>query len=460
MPWQNGDVVPRIHRLGDEGLALFLPAVVETIRTVQDYDEDLAETALELVFGSDPRLTPWSPLELTPPQIDVLRAFAETACWWTTQSPLSYLMADLRLPEGRGQLRDFLAKAGVRIPEPSFDANSTREFFQQRLALEGVDDHWATAQGLDLRGVACDSLASGLADLPRLRELDLSEGWLTDAGLGLMPPLPCLRRLSLHGNPITSQGLAALERCPQLRYLDLSATKIDDAGLVHVGRLTHLRELNLHDTHLFGVGLSHLEPLANLRVVNLARAELDEAAFASLGMLVNLRELTLNEIVWNGRGLRFLRGLIHLRRLMLAHWTTAERGLEEIPAFPNLHSLDLQASNVTDGMVESIVRASSLRCLFLDENPITDVGVARLSELPLHELTLRRTAITDAGVASLSANPKLRQLDLRETKITGACVPSLLKLRRLAFLGLDETQIDPSTLHQLRRAFPSALFVS
>jgi Leucine-rich repeat (LRR) protein len=102
------------------------------------------------------------------------------------------------------------------------------------------------------------------------------------------------------------------------------------------------------------------------------------------------------------------------------------RELPRVARHRNLHSLDLSHSNIDDEALRSLSGMPDLRSLDLSETKITDAGVAVLAEhRNLQSLDLSQTGVTDVALPPLVKLPYLSQLDLRETQITEAAVREL-----------------------------------
>lgn len=67
-----------------------------------------------------------------------------------------------------------------------------------------------------------------------LRELDLANTRVTDAGLRHLEKVPSLETLDLTGTQVTDAGLRQLARLPGLRYLDLCQTRVTSEGVARL----------------------------------------------------------------------------------------------------------------------------------------------------------------------------------------------------------------------------------
>ncbi|MCX7431352.1 MAG: hypothetical protein NTY17_10175 [Planctomycetia bacterium] len=98
-----------------------------------------------------------------------------------------------------------------------------------------------------------------------------------------------------------------------------------------------------------------------------------------------------------------------------------------------------------------------MEALDLTHTGITDRGVESLAAFPrVRKLSLTLTKVTDAGLASLSTMEHLTELYLIETQLTDAAVEPLSRLRHLQTLVLLRTDVSDAGVDSLRRALPRA----
>lgn len=124
-----------------------------------------------------------------------------------------------------------------------------------------------------------DAHLAHLASLTKLRELDLGQRPVTDAGLLKLDKLTALEKLGLYeAKGITGSGLAAFAGATKLKQLDLKdSVGITDAGLAGVAKLTQLESLTL-PPQITDAGLAQLTPLKNLKFVDAGRTKITKAA--------------------------------------------------------------------------------------------------------------------------------------------------------------------------------------
>ena len=100
----------------------------------------------------------------------------------------------------------------------------------------------------------------------------------------------------------------------------------------------------------------------------------------------------------------------------------------------------------------------NLKSLSLDDTKITDAGLLRLRGLmKLERLVLANTQVSDAGMAHLTDLPNLKSLSLDETNISDASITSFEKMPALRLLIVYETQITDEGAAELHRALPGVL---
>jgi hypothetical protein len=104
-----------------------------------------------------------------------------------------------------------------------------------------------------------------------------------------------------------------------------------------------------------------------------------------------------------------------------------DAGFKKLAAItPQLVTVDLSATKVTDQAVAQLASAKNLRLIRLAETGITDASIDTLLKLPnLESINLYGTKVTDAGVSKLSSMPNLKHLYLWQTAVTPGAVKAL-----------------------------------
>jgi len=96
------------------------------------------------------------------------------------------------------------------------------------------------------------------------------------------------------------------------------------------------------------------------------------------------------------------------------------------PIVPQLVTIDLSATKITDAAIAQLEGAENLRLIRLAETAVTDAAIDTLITLPsLESINLYGTNVTDAGVMKLTALPNLKRLYLWQTEVSEAAINEL-----------------------------------
>jgi hypothetical protein len=130
----------------------------------------------------------------------------------------------------------------------------------------------------------------------------------------------------------------------------------------------------------------------------------------------------------------------------------SDAALVHLKAMPLVRVIDLRKSNISDAGLANLQGLTQLQKLSLyDNNGISDAGLANLKNAKgLQELDLGITPIGDAGLEHLADLTKLQFLNLDKTKVTSAGLVHLKGLTQLNDLRLDDTAVDDAGLEHLK----------
>jgi len=203
-----------------------------------------------------------------------------------------------------------------------------------------------------------DTDCSALLLAPNLKELNLVDNDLTDAGVQIISQISGLRTLNLEGNTrISDAGLKYISPSRTIRELNLRHTKINDEGMQDLARMTQLEEVHLDDTEITDRGLTMLGDLKNLTNLQLNNDAITDGALQTVSKTwPNLKVLKIGGGLITAKGLNALKNLTKLEQLSLAHCTNI--GKEEIRAVSRLKSLKVFESgeNFNDSDTEILCR--------------------------------------------------------------------------------------------------------
>lgn len=111
---------------------------------------------------------------------------------------------------------------------------------------------------------------------------------------------------------------------------------------------------------------------------------------------------------------------------------------------------DAEALRLLEPLLEQVAELSLAR------SAVTDATLALAARMPhLRRLDLRATAVSDAGVAELKGHESLAELVLAQAKLTDAAIEHLLALPALAKLNVWNTGLSPDAIARLRAERPA-----
>lgn len=321
----------------------------------------------------------------------------------------------------------------------------------RRLTDEAIINvsHLVALEALSLDGCRCltDRSLQAIASLYCLRRLDLSQcDLLSDQGLEHLVGIESLEELSLGWcRSITNKGLDILTSQPgrslMLRILRLSRCMITGEGMNFLGRLSALVELDMNGCS--GVGSSALGRALE-RMLNLESLDVSYCPgilrTSWQGKIPKLKSL---DVCYSGVKDTHLSELVDLPALEhlnvdscpVGDWAIAH--LADNNVIPNLKSLDLADTDLTDLGASHLVKFRNLTRLSLFYCNITNQGLRHISELSqLEVLNLDSREISDSGLFHLRNLQRLRSLDLFSGRITDSGCAHLARIKALESLEL------------------------
>jgi Leucine-rich repeat (LRR) protein len=188
--------------------------------------------------------------------------------------------------------------------------------------------------------------------------------------------------------------MRAIREWKHLKRLDLRGTRISDGTLEIVSGLSGLEALDIAHTEVTDLGLENLITLDNLKELALGKGRLSAAGFAKVHMLPGLTYLDISGAQPtppdspNGRGggstlpeetLKAFTELKALRVLNLGFSQINADGLRMLSSLENVEKLGLQGcARVDDAALAELANWKSLKYLDVQEDPVTEKGVAEL----------------------------------------------------------------------------------
>ena len=291
-----------------------------------------------------------------------------------------------------------------------------------------------------------------LASLTKLKKLWANEIRITDEGLKPLKDLKELEELHVRGTPITDTGLSYLAGLTNLKKLDILSSDVTDAGLDSLAGMKDLEYLNLYRTKVSNAGLEKLKRFTNLRQVDLRYTRATQAGVQSLRAALPRTEFIFLDSGSKPAGGKPQQILAGKGDPAIADWVQTIGG-KAVMKDGALIEVSLRGTAVSDEQLRSFEGLSKLRSLNLDGAEIGDLGVQALSALPLMELSLNNTGVSDAGLEYIAKIGTLEKLRLDNTLIEGpglSQLKSLGKLRELSLLGCPVKNDGVAVLEHLK----------
>ena len=275
---------------------------------------------------------------------------------------------------------------------------------------------------------------------------------ISDREMRLIADMPRIKRLDIPYSEVGDAGLAHLASLRNLEKLDLSATKITDRGLRHLAHLRSLKELKLNQMALSGAGVQHLARCQQLQTLEAFGLDVPTEYADYFGHITSLQSLRLA----GGRFERFrLSGLRRFRNLVLHGHDCTEFEFTDLPALesldiscdridrlvlrdlPRLTSLSIHAETVSQEAIDYIGNVASLRQLQLSRSPVSNDGLKAIGRLSgLKNLYLPSTTIDDDAMSAFATLRQLKTLSLHASEVSQHGLTELRHLRNLEYLSL------------------------
>ena len=158
-------------------------------------------------------------------------------------------------------------------------------------------------------------------------------------------------------------------------------------------------------------------------------AGISDKSLSLLSQAPNLNKLFLNDTSSDDNSMNVLakQGLKNLQELNLHSTRVGDAGVAQLKGMP-IKNLNLSDTIVSDDCLKQLKNMRSLQVLTLDYSDIRNEGVKSFREMPnLRSLSLKGCPITDDAVMDLSKCQQLMVLNLEDTKLSADKVAFLQK---------------------------------
>lgn len=261
--------------------------------------------------------------------------------------------------------------------------------------------------------------------------------------------LETIETITISGS-FTNDSFRPIGECNHITFLDLARSSADDETLSLLARNPALTTLVLTTTSVTAKGIAHLCQIPGLSTVVLANTGITDGSLSAVGRIPRLQTLCLDYTKVTDRGLASLSSSPTLNVVSLYGVNVGDAGLLALP-LSRMTRLDLSFTQVSDSFAQALSKsAENLTRLSVRGTAITNEGLAALTALSrLDYLDIGETDISDRGLADCGKWSDLKVLHLDGTGITDITVQRLTALPRLEQLDLSLTRVTDGALNDL-----------
>ncbi len=220
----------------------------------------------------------------------------------------------------------------------------------------------------------------------------MGDSSVRDEDLQHLKNISSIKAISLHGTPVTNEGLKQLRSIISpdlLKILDLSETKITGRGLIHLSEVNGLAMLDLSDTDFSDDDVKVLAKMKSLEYVSLAGTSISNRGLEQLKLLPNLTSLYLGRTKITDEGLLVIAEMKPLRDLSLAETSVTDAGLTQLITDSMLEKIDLGKTSVTNVLLERLLELENLEAISLKDTQFTQDDIDEIKRRRPRLMVLR-----------------------------------------------------------------------
>ncbi|MCA9804417.1 MAG: protein kinase [Cyanobacteria bacterium HKST-UBA02] len=203
-------------------------------------------------------------------------------------------------------------------------------------------------------------------------------------------------------------------------------------------KLSKIRDLTMLDFYFDSIIDWSSLPLlrtAPLKTLSLGDTNIRDHDLIYVAQLDNISELALDSTEISSEGLVYIKDM-KLKLLSIQETAVSGAGLEIISDMKGLETLDLQNMvNLKEGDLAVLNRMTGLRILDLSCNDIGPADLRLAAHLPITQLSLNQSGITDDELSELAASRTLTGIELDENRsLTDAGIAQLRSIKSLTYV--------------------------
>jgi serine/threonine protein kinase len=282
---------------------------------------------------------------------------------------------------------------------------------------------------------------------------------LPESALRLLRGMPNLRYIDVSWcEGIKDAGIREIvDYHLHIDSLNLSQSGISRAALPIIARLP-LKSLELCGAQINNDDLNQLVPLKRLEYLNLSDCPfLDARAAEIIGKMTSLKHLSLDKNHMGG-GVRYLTGLNKLEIFDLDDFHARNEDIHSISMIPSITQLSLCKGEFDNESLLDLARLRKVTYLSMDNCHLigSPAGALQpLQHLPLEQVRLSGTAVSDADAECLANIPTLESVCVSRTNVTASGITALSKLKHVTQLEVSTKLLGTAALKEFRRLHPN-----
>lgn len=182
-------------------------------------------------------------------------------------------------------------------------------------------------------------------------------------------------------------------------------------------------------------------------------------SFRSLAKFTKLKSLVLSDSAFNDECASYLGESRSINKLNLSGTALSDRGLAFLTKIP-LDDLNMESTNVTNQGMKSVVLMRGLRRVSVAHTNVDNEGLKQISKLPLRCLRVESTNVDDDGMKSLSGNNTLERFYCESTSIGEAGLRQIASCK-ITDLSLDGCRnVDDHCIDFITKTWPDIVSLS
>lgn len=191
---------------------------------------------------------------------------------------------------------------------------------------------------------------------------------------------------------------------------------VDENDIIMLKRFRNVKCLSFSGVSFSQAALDEFSPPQCTMHMSFYSSNVDDAVVRRFADLDRLTLLELVDTKVSDLSMSTLAHIDTLEYIALNGAAITDSGVSQLLRLPALECLDLSRTDVSGEAFRDSAQCNSLLVLFLDRTNIDDEGLELLLHLPLAELHLNNTRITDAGLLHLEHMSTLKTVSLLNTK--------------------------------------------